>query len=344
MIGCAVVAATGAVGQRFIERLADHPTFRIEALCASERSQGKRYVDATDWLLDGDVPDAVAGIEVTDQRSLDPDVTPIVFSALPTAQAGPMEADLAQRGFTVFTNASPHRMDPDVPLLIPEVNPGHLALLDEQVGPGAIIANGNCSGIILTLALAPLHRAFGIKDVDVTTLQGLSGAGYPGVPSLDVIDNVVPFIGGEEDKLETEPQKTLGEPGKAAAFTVRPTCTRVPVREGHLESVHVRLGREVSEDEVRAAFADFCGPDDVAGLPSAPGRPIHVMDAPDRPQPRRDRDLEHGMAVSVGRIRVDGDHVRFIVLGHNTVRGAAGQSVLNAEYVVARGLLKGAVA
>lgn len=347
-IGVAVLGAPGAVGQRFIERLHDHPTFRIEAL-VGQSSVGQPYREAANWILDGDVPASVADLVVTDLEALDPAAAPVVFSALPGKVARETESALAEAGHKVFTNASAHRMDPDVPLLIPEVNADHLRMVEAQPGPGFIVANGNCSGIVLTLALAPLHRAFGLQSLDVTTMQGLSGAGYPGVSGLDVIDNIVPFIGGEEDKLETEPQKTLGVlagTGRDAAvtpavFTVRATCTRVPVREGHFESVHATLAEPTTAEAVRAAFAEFTGPADVAGLHSAPARPIHVLDAPDRPQPRRDRDLEAGMAVSVGRIRLDaaGTGVRFVVLGHNTVRGAAGQSVLNAEYAAAKGLL-----
>ncbi len=347
-VGVAILAATGAVGQRFIQLLEGHPTFEVRSVVASERSEGKTYAEATRWMLDTPMPGDVAPLVVEDLEGLlaRTDVQ-VVFSALPSRVAGPVESRLAEAGLAVFTNASDHRMTPNVPLLIPEVNPEHLSLLAKQETPGFVVANGNCSGIILTLALAPLHDAFGIEELHVTTFQGLSGAGYPGVSGLDVVDNVVPYIGGEEDKLETEPQRTLGSPGpdgliQPAGFQCYPTATRVPVREGHLESAHVRLGRAVSLEEVRAAFQSFRGPADLVGLPSAPRQPIHVLDAPDRPQPRRDRDLEGGMAVSVGRLRLsdDGRMLQFLVLGHNTVRGAAGQSILNAEYVHARGLLE----
>jgi aspartate-semialdehyde dehydrogenase len=353
-IGCAIVGATGAVGQRFVERLAAHPQFRIEAVVGAS-SVGKRYGDAANWILDADVPAAVADKVVTELEALDPRTAPVVFSALPGGDAGPIETRLAQAGHKVFTNAKDHRMDADVPLLIPEINADHLALVESQptrsgkhgARPGGfIVANGNCSAIVLTLALAPLHRAFGLREVDVTTMQGLSGAGYPGVPGLDILDNVMPFISGEEEKMATEPQKTLGSLDAggvlAADFTVRATCTRVPVREGHFETVHAVLDAKVTADDVRDALASFAGPPALAALHTAPRQPVHVFDARDRPQPRRDRDLEGGMAISVGRIRVgDGtrheksDRVRFVALGHNTVRGAAGQSVLNAEYSVA---------
>ncbi len=333
----AVLGATGAVGQRFIERLEGHPDFELASLVGSDRSAGKTYGEASSWILDSSMPPAIADRPVEDIATMRArgDID-IAFSALPSAEAGETERMLCRDGLHVFTNASAHRMDPDVPLLIPEVNPHHIALLDTQQHPGKLVANGNCSGIILTLALAPLHRAFGLDTVHVTTMQGLSGAGYPGVSGLDIVDNVVPYIGGEEDKLETEPQKTLGEKGPAD-FRVHATCTRVPVREGHFEAVHARLRKPADAVAIREAFSSFCGPAEVQGLHSAPANPIVVHDAPDRPQPRRDRDQAGGMAVNVGRIQVRGDTVRFVALGHNTVRGAAGQSVLNAEYALAVG-------
>ncbi len=335
MIDCAILGATGAVGQRFIERLHNHPTFRIAALVASDRNAGKAYNDACAWVLDEAIPVEQTLIALDDLPG--PDQIPVVFSALPSDVAGDVESALASRGHKVFTNASAHRMDADVPLLIPEVNPDHLALVDGK--KGWIVANGNCSGIILTLALAPLERTFGLSHVDVTTLQGLSGAGYPGVSALDVVDNVLPYIPGEEDKLETEPQKTLGTADGPAAFTVHATATRVPVREGHLASVHARLQNDATPDAVEKALTSFTGPRALMDLPSAPRQPVHVAHAADRPQPRRDRDAESGMSVTVGRLRVEGRSVRMVVLGHNTVRGAAGQSVLNAEYAHAAGRL-----
>lgn len=333
-IGCAVLGATGMVGQRFVGGLDGHPLFALRSLVASPRNQGRVYRDAARWHLDSGMP-ADAGDLVVEsvEELLQRDDVRAVFSALPGGEAGPVESRLAGAGFAVFTNARDHRMDGDVPLLIPEVNPH---ALDGVRGPGFIVANGNCSGIILTLALAPLHHAFGIEEAHVITLQGLSGAGLPGVPSLDIIDNVIPHIGGEEDKLESEPLKTLG-----ADFPIHATCTRVPVREGHLESVHLRLRTRTDARKVARVLSEFRGSKDLRGLPTAPERPIHVLSEDDRPQPRRDRDREGGMAVSVGRIRVDasGHLLRFVVLGHNTVRGAAGQSLLNAEYAFVRGLL-----
>ncbi len=337
-IGCAVLGATGTVGQRFVELLDNHPRLELRAVAASERNQGRPYVEATQWRLDEEMPDCAAGLvlESIDAIGERNDIR-VVFSALPGDEAGPIERALADQGKAVFTNAKDLRMAPDVPLLIPEVNPEHMELVAGK--RGFVVANGNCSGIVLTLALAPLHRAFGIEEVHVTTFQGLSGAGHPGVPSLDIIDNVIPFIGGEEDKLETEPQRILGGMVQPAHFQVHATCARVPVREGHLESVHVRLKNPASLKQLTEAFESFRGPDEVAKLHTAPNRPIHVDPRADRPQPRLDRDREQGMSVTVGRIRPSGDWVRFFVLGHNTLRGAAGQSILNAEYADAIGLL-----
>jgi aspartate-semialdehyde dehydrogenase len=344
-IPCAVLGATGAVGQRFVALLAGHPDFELRLL-VGDGSAGRIYGEATTWVADAPMPDAVAPWRVASLAELHArqDIG-VAFSALPGGAAGPIEADLAARGLRVFTNARDHRMAPHVPLLVPEVNPDHLALVRRQPGPGWVVANGNCSAIILLLPLAALHRAFGVAQAHVTTMQGLSGAGYPGVPGLDAIDNVVPFIAGEEEKLEQEPAKTLGTLGEGgvepARIPIHATCTRVAVREGHLESVHLRLERPATLEGVRAALAGFRGPPEVQGLPSAPRQPIHVLDGIDRPQPRRDRDLEGGMAVSVGRLRLsaDGRDLRFVLLGHNTVRGAAGQSVLNAEFARAAGYL-----
>ncbi|HUR60749.1 MAG TPA: aspartate-semialdehyde dehydrogenase [Candidatus Thermoplasmatota archaeon] len=343
-VPCAVLGATGAVGQRFVSVLEGHPLFEVVAV-VGKGSVGRRYAEAASWTLDSPIPERVAGLRITSLEELAASDVALVFSALPGGLAGPIESRLAAQGKKVFTNARDHRLDADVPLLVPEVNPSHLELVHRQAGPGWIVANGNCSAIILCLALAPLHRRFGVDRVDVATLQGLSGAGYPGVSALDVVDNVVPFIAGEEEKLAAEPRKTLGTLGPAGVqdedVAIHATCTRVPVRDGHLECVHARLRRPASPEEVRLALSGFRGPPEVASLPSAPGCPIEVLDGADRPQPRRDRGRGAGMAVSVGRIRVspDGRDLRFVLLGHNTVRGAAGQSVLNAEFAAAKGLL-----
>ena len=335
------------VGQRFAERLAEHPWFEVRALVGQD-SAGRPYgVAAQPWMPEAPVPASLASkVILTLDQMLARDDVAVVFSALPSGVAGPIESRLAALGYQVFSNARDHRMDDDVPLLVPEINADHLDLVRHQAGPGFIVANGNCTSIVLELPLAALQRAFGVASCDVVSLQGLSGAGHPGVPALDIVDNVVPFIGGEEEKVETEPRKTLGllRDGKVepADIPIRATCTRVPVREGHTEAVHVRLGTPATLDEVKAAFADFRGPSPLGACPTAPRRPIHVADASDRPQPRRDRDAEGGMAVTVGRLRLgaDGRDLRFIALGHNTVRGAAGQSILNAEYALAVDVLQ----
>jgi aspartate-semialdehyde dehydrogenase len=346
-IGCAVLGATGVVGQRFVERLQGHPWFELRALVGQE-SAGKPYGEAVrHWLPETPCPPEVARLTVLTLEQLvgHRDVA-VVFSALPSGTAGPVETRLAGLGFQVFSNARDHRMAPDVPLLVPEVNPDHLTQVDAQPGPGFIVANGNCSSIILELPLAALHRAFGVESCDVVTMQGLSGAGHPGVSALDAVDNVVPFIGGEEEKVEKEPQKSLGRlvggTVQPAGIPIQATCTRVPVREGHLEAVHLRLAKAATLAEVREALETFRGPTDLDACPTAPRRPVLVTDAADRPQPRRDRDAGAGMAVTVGRLRLDGDGrgLRFLVLGHNTVRGAAGQSLLNAEFALVRGVLQ----
>jgi aspartate-semialdehyde dehydrogenase len=342
-----ILGATGTVGQRFVESLAGHPWFKLTALTASETSAGRKYADACRWLLSSDIPAGVADMVVRETApTLDCDV---VFSALPGDQAGPVEEAFAAAGYGVFSNASAHRRDPDVPLLIPEVNPDHLALVATQQAMrgwkrGFIVTNPNCSAVMLTMALAPLHATFGLRSVLVTTMQGLSGAGYPGVPSLDALDNVIPFIGGEEEKLSFEPRKMLGKVNRgeveSAGFPISAHCNRVPAREGHLETVSVALQRSATPQEIIDAWRDWRPLPQQLGLPTAPQPPIVVRPEPDRPQTRLDRDAGQGMAVSVGRVRVcDALDIKFIALGHNTIRGAAGASVLNAELMLAQGLL-----
>jgi len=339
----AVLGATGAVGQRFIQLLAEHPQFEAAHL-VGDATAGRPYGDVV-WRLDVPMPEAVRRQPVLALKDLERAPPGIAFSGLPGGVAGPVETRLAQLGWKVFTNARDHRMDADVPLVIPEVNADHLALVARQHGPGWIAANGNCTAILLTLALAPLHRAFGLDDVHVTSLQALSGAGYPGVPASDIVGNVLTFIEGEEEKVEREPCKTLGTLGpegvRPAPIPIHATCTRANVPEGHTESVHVRLSRKASLADVREALSGFRGPDVVRGLHSAPKAPLQVLDAPDRPQPRWDAMLGGGMSVAVGRLRLDADGrgLRFVLLGSNTIRGAAGASVLNAELAFATGLL-----
>jgi len=341
-----VLGATGTVGQRFVEALVEHPWFDLAVLTASSASAGRSYGEACRWQLSADMPSPVVDAVV---RPTEPDVDcEIVFSALPGDQAGPVEEAFAAAGYGVFSNASAHRQDPDVPLLIPEVNPDHLGLIETQRAQrgwtrGFIATNPNCSAVMLTMALAPLHAVFGLKSVLVTTMQGLSGAGYPGVPSLDALDNVMPFIGGEEEKLSSEPRKMLGQlnEGKIdlADFLISAHCNRVPAREGHLETVSVALLSPATPRQAIEAWQTWRPLPQELGLPSAPHPPVIVRPEPDRPQTRVDRQAGRGMAVSVGRVRpCEVADIKFVLLGHNTIRGAAGASVLNAELMVAQGL------
>lgn len=341
-----VLGATGSVGQRFIGLLADHPWFRVTAVTASERSEGRRYAEAVRWAQTDPIPAEVAQLPVL-PTEVGPEV-PIVFSALDASVAGPVETAFAEAGVLVVSNAKSHRMDPEVPLLVPEVNPSHLDLLDAQGFPegGGIVTNPNCSTIGLVVPLHVLHREFGVRRVNVVTLQAISGAGIPGVSSMEILDNVVPYIGGEEEKLERETHKILGDLGSSgiepADITVSAQCTRVPVLDGHLEMVSVGLDGAPSPDQIREVLAAYRGQPQELGLPTAPAAPIHVMDAEDHPQPRLHRDLEGGMAVSVGRIRpCPLLTTRMAVLSHNTIRGAAGGALLCAELALAQGRVAG---
>ena len=343
-----ILGATGTVGQRFLQLLEGHPSFTVSALAASDRSEGKPYAEACTWRLPGDVPPAARGLPVqAPEPPLDCDV---VFSSLPAEVAGSVETRFAQAGYPVISNSSAHRMNDPVPLIIPEVNSDHLGLLDtcrETMGSGRgfIVTNPNCSAVMIALSLAPLAARFGVQAVVVTTLQALSGAGYPGVSALDITDNVIPFIAGEEEKIERETRKILGrlQGGRVApaSFPVSAQCHRVNVIDGHLAAIRVTLGRPADPADLHDAFASFRALPQELRLPSAPERPIVVRDEPDRPQPRLDRDAGRGMSVTVGRIARDGvlGH-RFVVLSHNTVRGAAGAAILNAELLLAKGYLK----
>jgi len=335
------------VGQQFIKQLADHPWFRPVWLGASERSEGKTYADAASWRLSSPMPDDLRAVRVD---SCTPGRGPhLMFSALDANAAKDVEPAFAQAGHLVISNARSYRMDPLVPLLIPEVNPDHLALLPaqrrERGWRGAIVTNPNCSTVVLSLALAPL-RQFGIRSVMVTTLQAVSGAGYPGVASLDIIGNVVPAISGEEEKIESEPQKILGTlQGSSVAphpMVISAQTTRVPVVDGHTESVSIAFDTQPSADDVVAALRSFRGRPQELKLPTAPPSPIVWTQAGDRPQPRLDVERDGGMTITVGRVRkcpvLD---IKFIALGHNTIRGAAGAAVLNAELMRAEGLLVG---
>jgi len=346
-IPVAVLGATGAVGQTFIRLLAGHPWLELVEVAASERSVGRRFGDVVHWL-EGSIPRTAAELTVL-PCTPEAVTAPVVFSALDASVAGEIEVGFACAGRTVLTNARNHRMDPDVPLVIPEVNPEHLALLEVQRAQrgwkGAIVANGNCSSIIVTLALAPLYQEFGIRRLFVTTMQAISGAGYPGVPSMDILGNVVPFIGGgEEEKIETETLEMLGrleDSGVAPArFPVSAQVNRVPVEHGHTACIAVELERSASPEEAAQAISSWRSAVADAGLPSAPERAVVVAHAADRPQPRRDAGAGGGMTVSVGRIRCDPIvDLRMVACGHNTVRGAAGASLLNAELMISRGLI-----
>ncbi|MDX6614219.1 MAG: aspartate-semialdehyde dehydrogenase [Blastocatellia bacterium] len=345
-----ILGATGMVGQRFIQLLQGHPQFEISALAASDRSQGKTFAEACTWRLAGEIPDAVKSMLV--QAPHPPLDCDFVFSSLPGDIARETEAAFAAAGYPVISNSSAFRMDADVPLLIPEVNPEHLGLLESQKARypegGFIVTNPNCSTIMLALALAPLHFAFGVKAVAATTMQAVSGAGYPGVPSLDILDNVLPFIGGEEEKIEQETTKILGRLSgnqiEMAPMAVSAQCHRVNVSDGHFAAVRVNLERRAELSEVIAALSSFTALPQELGLRSAPAQIIIVRSEPDRPQPRLDRDAGNGMSISVGRVMPDNvfDY-RFVVLSHNTIRGAAGAAILNAELLIAQGKLGGKI-
>jgi len=345
-IPVAVLGATGSVGQRFVQLLEHHPWFRLHEVIASSRSAGKRYGDAADWRLGTILPDGAAELEV---KPLGVHLeSRLLFSGLDSSVAGEAEENYANHGCVVVTNSKNHRMDADVPLLLPEINAGHIAAIEHQRkrrgGRGCIVTNSNCSTMGLALAIAPIEQQWGIEQLHVTTMQAVSGAGYNGVTSLAILDNVIPFISGEEEKIEIEPRKILGrwtEHGfEYAPMRISAQTNRVPTIDGHLMTISLSTRSKASLDDVRAALENFRGVPQELGLPSAPRRPIHYIDADDRPQPRLDRDREHGMAVSVGRLRpcplLD---LRMVALVHNTIRGAAGAALLNAELLEAKGLL-----
>ncbi|WP_411282571.1 aspartate-semialdehyde dehydrogenase [Gemmatimonas sp.] len=347
----AVLGATGAVGQAFVRLLEGHPWFELVEVAASERSAGKSYASATRWL-EGTLPPVVAALEV---RACSPAQVkaPIVFSALDSSVAGEVEAAFAAAGRLVLSNAKNFRMESDVPLVIPEVNGGHLALLAQQRinrgWPGGIVTNANCAVTVAAMALAPLHQAFGVTKVFVTTMQAVSGAGYPGVPSLDILGNVIPFIGDEESKIESELVKLLGtyngETIIAAPIVTSAHANRVAVEHGHTICLSVAFERAPTPEQALETLRDWKGYPAVHGLPSAPVPALIVRDEHDRPQARRDVNAGNGMAVTIGRVRADNlFDLRLVAMAHNVVRGAAGGSILNAELLVATGQLDGLVA
>lgn len=342
-----ILGATGAVGQKFVELLADHPWFEIVALAASERSAGKKYAEAANWIGATAIPASVADqtVVLADPAHVDAD---FVFSGVDASVALEMERAFAEAGMPVISNTRNYRMEQFVPLLVPEVNPDHIQLIDKQTfgdKGGFIVTNPNCSTVGLVMSLLPLQKAFGIEAVHVVTMQALSGAGYPGVPSLDILGNVVPHIGGEEAKMETEPLKIMGaltEEGVSFAdVKISASCNRVPVLDGHTESVSVKLKTPASVEEIKAVFKNFQDPLGDLELPLSPSSLIQVFEDERFPQPRRHALLGRGMTVSVGRIRPDAlFDVKFTVLVHNTIRGAAGGAILNAELLVKKGYLK----
>jgi aspartate-semialdehyde dehydrogenase len=343
MIPVGILGATGSVGQKFVQLLTRHPSFEITALAASERSTGKTYKEAVHWFQPAPLDAKIGSMNVSECVPTLP--CRVVFSALDSSIAGEVEEQFARKGYFVFSNSKNHRMDPNVPLLIPEVNPDHLQLVQsQQFGKGAIITNPNCSAIGLTMALKPLVDHFGVSQVNVVTLQALSGAGYPGVASLDIVDNIVPFISGEEEKMETEPLKILGKyAGNTIDFAkiaISASCNRVAVQDGHSECVSIKLQSKASVEDLKKVWTEFSSQPQQLNLPTAPSHPIYYFEEPDYPQPKLHRNLDKGMAVSIGRLRKCSllDY-KFVLLSHNTVRGAAGGAILNAELALQKGIL-----
>ena len=341
-----ILGATGIVGQRFIQLLEMHPWFEVAWLAASERSAGLPYAKAANWRLKTAIPERVANMTVS---PADPQGAPkLIFAALDSKIAQELEPKFAASGRAVVSNSSAFRMDPFVPLVIPEVNPMHTGLIEKQAwrkqSGGYIVTNSNCSAMGLVLALAPLQQQFGIEKVFVVTMQAVSGAGYPGVASLDILGNVIPFISNEEEKLEEEPRKMLGSMNGTGAIladmVISAQCNRVAVEDGHTESVSVKLKKPATKEQIIEAWNSFRGVAQEKRLPSAPDQPVFYDPAPDRPQPRLDVERGAGMSASVGRLRpcpiLDW---KFTLLSHNTVRGAAGAALLNAELLHAQGYL-----
>lgn len=351
-INVGVLGCTGSVGQRFIQLLEDHPWFTVKALGASSRSSGKSYNEAVNWKQSTPIPKTMSDIMVSECNPSQPDFkdVKIVFSGLDAAVAGDIEEKFAKAGVAVFSNAKNHRMDSNVPILIPPVNADHLDIVHDQreargYDKGFIVTNANCSTTALTIGLKPIFDSFGIDTLLVSTMQAISGAGYPGLSSMDILDNVVPYIGGEEEKMESESLKIFGKIGNGefvpANFNVSAMCNRVHVLDGHTECVSIKLANKASADEVINAVRKYPSVTKNLGLPSAPDHDVVYHDAPDRPQPRMDRAVGNGYTVTVGRIRdCNVFDIRMVLFGHNTIVGAAGGSLLNAEYSVVKGLVQ----
>jgi aspartate-semialdehyde dehydrogenase len=341
-----ILGATGVVGQRFVQLLEHHPWFEVAWLAASDRSEGRAYGEAARWRMKTALPSRVAEMRVSPAK---PEGAPrIIFAALDSSIAAELEPRFAEAGRAVVTNSSALRMQSDVPLVIPEVNPDHIALIDIQPwrkkSGGFVVTNSNCSAMGLVLALAPLHRQFGIETIMAVTMQAVSGAGYPGVPSLDILGNVIPYIAKEEEKMEEETGKLLGKLDGSkivqASFSMSAQCNRVAVEDGHTESIAVKLTKKVSAEQIIRAWSEFRGAAQELNLPSAPKNPVQYLTAPDRPQPRFDVDAGNGMTTTVGRLRPCGVlDWKFTLLSHNTIRGAAGAALLNAELLKVKGYL-----
>lgn len=337
-----VLGATGTVGQKFIVLLKDHPFFELTDLVASDRSKGKKYKEATSWKQESEIPASVSDkIVKTYQDDLE---AKLFFSGLDSSVAGEVETYLAEKGCGIISNSKNHRMASDVPLAIPEINSEHLKLINDQKTKGFIVTNSNCSTMFLAIALYPLHKKFTMEKLIVSTMQAISGAGYPGVPSIDILGNVVPYIGDEENKLETELNKMLGiyDNGKIkfADFTVSAHCNRVPVVDGHTETLSIKFKTKPTVDEVKKALSDFNEECKSYNLPMSPENVITLLDEENRPQPRLDANKDKGMSTFVGRIRECSIFdIKMVIMGHNTIRGAAGAAILNAEYMYKKGLL-----
>ncbi|MBN1300320.1 MAG: aspartate-semialdehyde dehydrogenase [Melioribacteraceae bacterium] len=339
-IKVAVLGATGSVGQKFIELLSDHPWFELHEVAASGRSAGKLYKDATNWIMQSRLNDKYGNMLV---KNCDTKLeSKIVFSGLDAGVAGQIESGFAEAGYIVISNARNHRFDPDVPLIIPEVNPDHLKLVETQKTKGCIVTNPNCSTIGLVLALKPIQDLFGIESINVVTLQAISGGGYPGVPSMDILDNAIPFISGEEEKMESEPLKILGSlNGKTvsnAEIKISAQCNRIAVNDGHMECVQLKMKKNADAYELKKILREFKSLPQELKLPSAPEYPIMYFDEDNYPQPKIHRNEGKGMSVSVGRLREDSlFDIKFVVLSHNTIRGAAGGTLLIAELMKEQG-------
>ena len=341
-IAVAILGATGSVGQKFIQILENHPWFEITAITASEKNTGKRYVDAIDWTLPTPLPESIK--KMTLQKTETPLPAQLVFSALDASVAGPIESQFAEEGYFVISNAKNHRYDSDVPLLIPDINSDHLTLINSQNRKGAIITNPNCSTTGLAMALKPLYDAFGIDKLHVVTMQAISGAGYNAAKNLNINDNVLPFIDGEEEKLEYESKKILGKLGENtiinADFIISSQCHRVNVSDGHTEAISIKLRTKTTQDEIINIWDSYSSEAQILNLPTAPKQVIHYFHEKHLPQPKLQRDIDKGMAVSIGRLQkcpvLD---YKFVLLSHNTIRGAAGTAVLNGELLLKKGYL-----